>query len=112
MNAGGGATAEQLDGIGELQRLELDQGFSGDVERDLARTQDPQAAGNVEQLHRERCRGVDDVLAVVENQDAGRELQSLEQRGLAAGDGQRRYDHVEYLLCGRGSLEADQPDAS
>ena len=64
---GGGPAGEQLDRVVERQRRELEHGLTVDVERHLAGAQDPQPRGGVEQADRELGGGVDDVLAVVED---------------------------------------------
>ena len=62
-----GSAGEQLDGVGERERRELEHDLTVDVERDLAGAQDPQPGGGVEEADGERRGGVDDVLAVVED---------------------------------------------
>ena len=109
---GGGTTGEQLDGVGERERRELEHGLAVDVERDLAGAQDPQPRGGVEEADRERRGGVDDVLAVVEDHHRGAALEPLEQRRLAAGDVQRGDQRVEDVVGRRRGLEPGQPDAA
>ena len=69
--AGRRATGEQLDGVGERERRELEHGLAVDVERDLAGAEDPQPGRGVEEADGERRGGVEDVLAVVEDHDRG-----------------------------------------
>ena len=57
--ARGGAAGEQLHGLGERKRRELEHGLAVDVERDLAGAQDPQPRGGVEEADRERRGGVE-----------------------------------------------------
>ena len=64
---GAGPAGEQLDGVGERERCELEHDLTVDVERDLAGAQDPEPGGGVEEANGEIGGGVDDVLAVVED---------------------------------------------
>ena len=107
-----GATGEQLDGVGERERRELEHGLAVDVERHLAGAQDPQPGGGVEEADRERRGRVDDVLAVVEDHHGGAALEPLEQRRLAAGDVQRGDQRVEDVVGRRRGFEPRQPDAA
>ena len=106
----GGATREQLHGVAERQRRELEHGLAVDLERDLAGAEEPEPGGRVEQALRQRRGRVDDVLAVVEDHHRPGRLQPLEQGGLAAADGQRADHGVEDVVGGLGGLEPDQPD--
>ena len=107
-----GATGEQLDGVGERKRRELEHGLAVDVERNLAGAQDPQPGGGVEEADGERRGSVDDVLAVVEDHHRGGALEPLEQRRLAARDVQRGDQRVEDVVGRRRGLEPGQPDAT
>ena len=86
----GGSTGEQLDGVGEGKRCELEHDLTVDVEWNLAGAQDPQPGGGVEEADGESRGGVDDVLAVVEDHQRGGALEPLEQRRLAAARSTRR----------------------
>ena len=66
------AAGEQLDGVGERERRELEHDLAVDAERDLARAEDPEPGGGVEEALRQRRGRVDDVLAVVEDHHARR----------------------------------------
>ena len=79
-----GSAGEQLDGVGERQRGELEDDLAVDVERDLAGAQDPQPRGGIEEAHRQGSGGVEDVFAVVEDHHRGGALEPLEQRLLSA----------------------------
>ena len=97
----GGATGEQLGGVAERERCELEQGFAVDVEWHLAGAQDPHAGGGVEQPDREFGGRVDDVFAVVEDDQRVAALEPLVQRGFAAGDVHRGDQRVDDVVGGR-----------
>ncbi len=64
---GAGTAGEQLDRVVERERCELEHRLTVDVERNLAGAQDPYPGSGVEEADREVGGGVDDVLAVVED---------------------------------------------
>ena len=83
-------TGEQLDRVGEREWRELEQRLTVDVERDLARAEDPQPGRGVEQADRRAPRPRRHVLAVVEDHEGTAASEPLEQRGLAAGHARAR----------------------
>ena len=106
-----GSTAEQLDGVGEGKRCEFEHDLTVDVEWDLAGAQDPHPGGGVEEANSERRGGVDDLFAVVEDDQCGAALEALEQRRLAAHV-QRGDQCVDHIVGGRRGFESGQPDAT
>ncbi len=107
-----GATGEQLHGVGERERRELEHDLAVDVECDLARAEDPERGGRVEEALRQRRGRGDDVLAVVEDDHRAGAPEPLEQRRLAAGDVQRGDHRVEDVVRRLRGLEPGQPDAA
>ena len=103
---------EELDSVFEPQRSELEHGLACELERHLAGAQDPQRRRRVEQALHERRGGVDDVLAVVEDQHRLRPAQALLQRRLASDDAERGDDRVEHVVRGLRGLEPDEPDGN
>ena len=93
---GAGSTREQRDSIGERERCELVHDFTVDIERNLAGAQDAQRGSGVEEPNRECGGGVDDVLAVVENDQRAAALETLEQRRFASHiqRGNQGVDHI------------------
>ena len=106
-----GSTTEQLDGVGKGERCEFEHDLTVDVEWDLAGAQDPHPGGGVEQANGESGGGVDDVLAVVEDDHCGAALEALEQRRLAAHV-QRGDQRVDHIVWRRRGFESGQPDAT
>ena len=106
-----GSTAEQLDGVGERKRCELEHDLTVDAEWNLAGAQDPHPGGGVEQANGERRGGVDDLFAVVEDDHCGAALEALEQRRLAA-DVQCGDQCVDHIVWRRRGFESGQPDAA
>ena len=106
-----GSTAEQLDGVGEGKRCEFEHDLTVDVEWNLAGAQDPHPGGGVEEANSERRGSVDELFAVVEDDQCGAGLEALEQRRLAAhvqgGD-----QCVDHIVWGRRGFESGQPDAT
>src|SRR5204862_8009704 len=103
-----GSTTEQLDGVGKGKRCDFEHDLTVDVEQDLAGAQDPHPGGGAEQANGEIGGGVDDVLAVVEDDQCGAGLEALEQRRYAA-DVQRGDQRVDDLVRGRRGFESGQP---
>ena len=106
-----GSTSEQLDGVGKGERCEFEHDLTVDVESDLAGAQDPHPGGGVEQANGEIGGCVDDVLAVVEDDQGGAALEPLEQRRHAAHV-QRRDQRVDHIVWRRRGFESGQPDAT
>ena len=106
-----GSTTEQLDGVGKGERCEFEHDLTVDVEWDLAGAQDPHPGGGVEQANGEIGGCVDDVFAVVEDDQCGAALEALEQRRLAAHV-QRGDQRVDHLVWRRRGFESGQPDAT
>ena len=107
-----GAAREQLDRSVERERGELHHRLAVDAERELAGREDPQPGRGGEQPRRQRRRGADDVLAVVQDEHGVGAAQALEQRALAARDRQLRDHHVEDLVGGVRAVQPGQPDAA
>ena len=105
-----GATSEQLDRVGQLERRELDQAFAVDLERELAGAQDAQGRGMVEQPDREVGGHLHDVLAVVEDHQGGAGPEPFEEGRLAAGSVQGRDQDVDHIRAGDRVLQPGQPD--
>ena len=77
---------------------------------DLARAQDPEPVGGVEEAQRDRRGRVDDVLAVVEDDHRRDTPESLEQGRLATRDVQCGDHRVEHLVRRARRLQPCEPD--
>ena len=87
----GGAAGEQLHRVGERERRELEHGLAVDVERDLARAQDPQRRARRRAAASASAAAASTTcsqLSRISTAPARRE--PLEQRRLAAGDARAR----------------------
>ena len=80
-----------------------------DVERDLARREDPQGRRRVEQADRKGGRRVPDVLAVVEDENRRRGAEPFEERRLPAAHAERGDRRVHDFVRGRRRLEPHEP---
>ena len=109
---GGGAAAEQLDGVLEPEWGELDDVLAVDIEWHLARAQHVQRRARIEQAGGEPGGGLDHVLAVVEDDDDLGTPEPVDERGLTAGDLQRGDHGVHHVVGARRHVEAGQPDAA
>ena len=108
----GGATGEHPHGVGERERRELDHDLAVELERHLARAEDPGApvtrrgvALPAPPRRRRRARSC-------RRQQRLGAPEPLEQRGLAAGHVQCGEHRVEDVVGGLGGLEPDDPHAA
>ena len=107
---GGGSAGEQLDGVAQREGSELEHCLAVDVQRDLARAQDPYVGAGVEEAYGEAGGSVHDVLAVVEDHQGVAAPEPFEQGRFAPGTSTAATNVRRHRRRCRG-LEPRQPDS-
>ena len=110
--AGRGAAGEQLDGVGERERRELEHGLAVDVERRPGWCTGSAAPGAASSRRSASAAAASTTCSQLSRiSTAPARLEPLEQRRLAAGDAQRGDHRVEDVVGGLRGLEPGEPDA-